>query len=80
MQLAIADLANQPLIISSQSRSPSMHALMLRAFEEAGIQPRVVQQAAQLTTALGLVESGLGGAMIPLRRPNMSARIFAWCR
>ncbi|HFJ9934556.1 LysR substrate-binding domain-containing protein [Pseudomonas aeruginosa] len=76
----MADLADQPLIISSQSRSPSMHALMLRGFEEAGIQPRVVQQAAQLTTALGLVESGLGVATIPLRRPNMSARIFAWCR
>jgi DNA-binding transcriptional LysR family regulator len=63
--LAIADLADQPLIISSRSRSPSMHALMLRAFEEGGIQPRVVQQAAQLSTVLGLVESGLGVAMIP---------------
>jgi DNA-binding transcriptional LysR family regulator len=42
-----------------------MHALMLRAFEEAGIQPRVVQQAAQLSTVLGLVESCLGVAMIP---------------
>ncbi|MBP5058839.1 LysR family transcriptional regulator [Pseudomonas chlororaphis] len=65
-QVAIADLTDQPLIISSQSRSPAMYALMLRVFEEAGIQPRIVQQAAQLTTALGLVESGLGVAMIPL--------------
>lgn len=63
--LAIADLADQPLIISPQNRSPSMHALMLRAFEEAGVQPRVVQQAAQLSTVLGLVESGLGVSMIP---------------
>lgn len=61
----LAELANEAFIISSQQRSPSMHALMLQAFEEAGICPRIVQQAAQISTVLGLVESGIGVAMIP---------------
>ncbi|MFJ4067204.1 LysR substrate-binding domain-containing protein [Pseudomonas sp. NPDC089996] len=60
-----ADLSDLPFIISSQSRSPSLHAQVLMAFQEAGIQPPIVQQAAQLTTALGLVESGLGVSLIP---------------
>ncbi|MDH4610453.1 LysR family transcriptional regulator [Pseudomonas sp. BN102] len=63
--LGLADLADQPFIVSSQSRSPSLHALMLQAFEEAGIRPRIAQQAAQMSTVLGLVEGGLGIAMIP---------------
>ncbi|TDF83811.1 LysR family transcriptional regulator [Pseudomonas sp. H9] len=63
--LSLADLADQPFIISPPDRSPSMHALFLHAFEESGIQPRIVQQAAHLTTILGLVESGLGISLIP---------------
>lgn len=63
--LRLAELGDEAFIISSQKRSPSMHALMLQAFEEAGIQPRIVQQAAQMSTVLSLVESGMGVAMIP---------------
>ncbi|MFK0087328.1 LysR family transcriptional regulator [Pseudomonas sp. NPDC090755] len=63
--LTLAELADQPFIISSAQRSPAMHALTLRAFEEAGIEPHIAQQAAQLSTILGLVESGLGIALVP---------------
>ncbi|MBO3277391.1 LysR family transcriptional regulator [Pseudomonas schmalbachii] len=64
-EVEIAELAELPFIIYSRSLVPSLHALTLYAFQEAGIQPRIVQEAVQVHAILGLVEGGLGVALLP---------------
>ena len=61
----MADLAGQPFIIYSRQKVPAMHALLMLAFHQAGVAPRVVQEFVQVPTAMGLVESGLGVALVP---------------
>ena len=63
--IALAELADEPLIIYSRARVPGMYAFIMQAFAEAGVQPRVAQEAVQVQHFLGLVESGLGVAFVP---------------
>jgi DNA-binding transcriptional LysR family regulator len=44
---------------------PTMYALTMHAFNEAGIHPRIAQEAVQVQTLLSLVECGLGVALVP---------------
>lgn len=61
----LADLADQPFINYSREKVPAMHAIVTLAFRQAGIAPRIVQEIVQVPTAMGLVESGLGVALVP---------------
>lgn len=63
--IALSELGDTPFIVYSQARVPTMHALMMFAFHEAGIQPPVAQEAVQVPSILALVESGLGVALVP---------------
>ena len=71
--VSMAELANVPVIAYSQARVPTMHALVMLAFSEAGIQPHIAQHVVQVQQCLGLVESGLGIAFIP-----ESGKKYAW--
>ncbi len=63
-EVSLADLADEPLIIHSRTQAPHMHSVVLHAFQQAGVQPRIVQQAVQVSSMLGLVEGGLGIAFV----------------
>lgn len=63
-ELTLADLAQEPLIIHSRTQAPHMHSVILHAFQQAGVQPHVVQQAVQVSSMLGLVEGGMGIAFV----------------
>ena len=63
--VSVTELAEEPLIIYSRTRVPAMWAFIMQAFAEAGVQPRVAQEAVQVQQFLGLVESGLGVAFVP---------------
>lgn len=63
--ITLADLNGQPLITYSREKVPGMHAVLMLAFRHAGITPKVVQEVVQVPTAIGLVESGLGMALVP---------------
>ena len=63
--LRLADLGEEPFIVHSRRRVPGMYALTQYAFQAAGIQPPIVQEAVQVQTILGLVEGGLGVALLP---------------
>jgi DNA-binding transcriptional LysR family regulator len=64
-EVRLADLAGVPLIQYSRRKVPAMHAVTLLAFRHAGVTPHVVQECVQVPTAMGLVESGLGVALVP---------------
>jgi DNA-binding transcriptional LysR family regulator len=63
--VALAELGDQPFIVFSREKVPGMHAIVTLAFRQAGIDPKVVQEIVQVPTALGLVESGVGVALVP---------------
>lgn len=63
--VALPELGETPFIVYSQARVPAMHALMMYAFQAAGIQPPIAQEAVQVPTILALVESGLGVTLVP---------------
>jgi len=63
-ELTFAELAGEPLIIHSRTQAPHMNSLILLAFQQAGVQPRVVQEAVQVSSMLGLVEGGMGIAFV----------------
>ena len=63
--IAMTELEGEPLIVYSRTLVPTMHALTMQALHEAGVNPRVAQEAVQVQTHLSLVESGLGVAIVP---------------
>lgn len=63
--VTLAELADQSFIVYSREKVPAMHAVVMLAFRHAGIAPKVVQEIVQVPTAMGLVESGLGVALVP---------------
>ncbi|GER09995.1 Hca operon transcriptional activator [compost metagenome] len=64
-EIAIAELEGEPFIAYSRTLVPTMHVLTMQVFQDAGVQPRITQEAVQVQTILGLVESGLGMALVP---------------
>lgn len=63
--LVPADLDDEPFIGYSPSRAGGMHAAVTRLLQRTHATPRLTQEAVQVRTAIGLVESGLGVALVP---------------
>lgn len=64
-EIAIAELDGEAVIAYSRTLVPTMHMLTMQMFQDAGVQPHIAQEAVQVHTILGLVESGLGVALVP---------------
>jgi DNA-binding transcriptional LysR family regulator len=64
-EVELRALENQPFIMYSRSHSSTMHLLTMQAFQQLSVRPRIVQQAVQVQTMLGLVEGGVGLALVP---------------
>jgi DNA-binding transcriptional LysR family regulator len=63
--LRLADLADYPFVIYSPLSV--LRATILLACQQAGFAPRIAQEAMQVQTLLGLVQAGLGVALVPAR-------------
>ena len=63
--LSIRDLAEEPLVGYSASEAPHLNAWVLQAFLEAGVQPCVSHNVAQIQHVLTLIASGLGVGLVP---------------
>ncbi len=75
----IRDLHEQPLIAYSPTESRYFHDLVTVLLREADVRPREVQQLSQIHSMLGLVQAGLGLALVPasaaaLRVGNLTLR------
>jgi DNA-binding transcriptional LysR family regulator len=64
-QVSLAELAQQPFIDYAANQVPGLHALVAFAFQQARLQPRVVQAAIQVQTVISLVQSRMGVALVP---------------
>jgi len=76
---AVADL---PLIIFPRRIAPAFHDAILGCYRDAGLVPRIGQEAIQMQTIVGLVSAGMGIALVPqsvsnLKRPGVAYRTLA---
>ncbi|MGB6106135.1 MAG: LysR family transcriptional regulator [Pusillimonas sp.] len=63
-QLSLKDLVREPFI-QYTGEQPGMDSLVAEMFQKQGVAPTVVQWAKQVQTMVGLVESGMGVALVP---------------
>jgi DNA-binding transcriptional LysR family regulator len=69
-------VADFPLIIFPRRIAPAFHDAILGCFRDAGLTPRIGQEAIQMQTIVGLVSAGMGIALVPqsvsnLKRPGV---------
>ena len=63
--LSLQDLAHETFIGYVPSRAGGLQGALMLTLLQAGITPRITQEAVQVQTAIGLVEGGLGVALVP---------------
>jgi DNA-binding transcriptional LysR family regulator len=73
-RVAIADLAEQPLIVPERRSRPHSHDLTIKLFARAGLPARIVQLADEKQTIVNLVAAGLGVAIVPRWTSRMATR------
>jgi len=64
-RIGIAELAEQPFVLYPARPRPNYADHVLGLFRAAGHAPRVIQEANELQTAIGLVAAGLGVTLVP---------------
>jgi DNA-binding transcriptional LysR family regulator len=63
--LAASDLAGEDFVLFPRERGPGLYELVAGWCEGAGFAPRVVQEAIQMQTIVGLVAAGFGISIVP---------------
>lgn len=63
-RIAIADLADEPLLAAPRAVGPAFYDRLAAFFREAGIQPRIHQEVTPMTTLTGLVAAGAGVGLV----------------
>lgn len=74
--ISLNAVADMPLIIFPRRIAPAFHDAILGCFRDAGLTPRIGQEAIQMQTIVGLVSAGMGIALVPqsvsnLQRPGV---------
>ncbi|WP_420475884.1 LysR substrate-binding domain-containing protein [Noviherbaspirillum sp. ST9] len=77
--VSLKAVADMPLIIFPRRISPAFHDAIVGCFRDAGLTPRIGQEAIQMQTIVGLVSAGMGIALVPqsvsnLKRPGVEYR------
>ena len=72
----LKSVSDLPLIIFPRRIAPAFHDAILGCFRDAGLTPRIGQEAIQMQTIVGLVSAGMGIALVPqsvsnLKRPGV---------
>jgi DNA-binding transcriptional LysR family regulator len=63
-ELALVDLADQPLLLFPERYRPDVHLAIVTAFRAAGVMPRISQEAAFDQSRLQLVAAGMGVSLV----------------
>ena len=77
-KVSVKDIADQPLIVPDRRSRPHSHDLTIKAVEEAGYKPRIVQVADEKQTIVNLVSTGLGIAIVPRLSSRMTIKGVAY--
>jgi DNA-binding transcriptional LysR family regulator len=63
--LPVAQLADDAFVLFPRALGSALHARILQVTRAAGFEPRVVQEAVQMQTIIGLVGAGIGVSIVP---------------
>jgi DNA-binding transcriptional LysR family regulator len=63
--IRIGDLRDQPLIMYPRDSGIGLYWQVLRLCSSAGFRPQIVREVQELTTIIGLVDAGVGIAIVP---------------
>lgn len=69
--MSLKRCADLPLIIFPRRMSPTFHDQILACLRDAGLSPRIGQEAIQMQTIVSLVSAGMGFALVPQSVSNM---------
>ena len=77
--LTLAALAAEPFVLFPRSAGPTFYDQIVGLCKDAGFTPRIVQEAVEWQTVIGLVAAGLGVSLVPagvraLRAPGVVYR------
>ena len=80
--IALKAVSDMPLIIFPRRIAPAFHDAIVACFHDAGLTPRIGQEAIQMQTIVGLVSAGMGIALVPqsvsnLKRPGVEYKSLA---
>lgn len=80
--LPLAALAAEPFVLFPRERRPGWYDFVLGLCRDAGFQPPIAQEAADLAAAMALVAAGMGSTLVPasvrdLRRSGVDYRELA---
>jgi DNA-binding transcriptional LysR family regulator len=64
-RLSMADLAGEPFVLIPREASPTLHDEIVSACRNAGFEPRLGQQAPQLSSVVSLVSAEFGISIVP---------------
>ncbi|MEO3876543.1 LysR family transcriptional regulator [Nonomuraea sp. B12E4] len=76
-----AALAEEPFVMFPRRDGPGLHDQITAVTRAAGFEPRIVQEAVQMQTIVGLVAAGIGVSIVPesvarLRRGDVAFRLL----
>ncbi|MFF5261222.1 LysR substrate-binding domain-containing protein, partial [Actinomadura viridis] len=63
--LPVTDLADEAFVLFPRGLGLGLHSRVLQVTRAAGFEPRVVQEAVQMQTIVGLVAAGMGVSIVP---------------
>lgn len=72
--LPLSALKNEPFVMTPRRLGPSFYDRIVGACQNAGFSPRVVQEAIQMQTIVGLVAGGIGVALVPASESNLTRK------
>ena len=65
VEIVVEDLADVPLIVPSPRNRPHSYELTMGLFRNAGLEPKIAQQAEEKQTIVNLVGAEIGAALVP---------------
>lgn len=80
-KLPLEALAGEPFVMVPRAREPGAHDHYVGLCRQAGFSPRVVQEAHQIHTIVGLVSAGIGVALVPssVRHLQRPGAVYRFC-
>lgn len=79
-EIQLSDLAGEAWILFPERFGPGLYRRILEACASAGFAPRVVQEATQMETIVGLVSGGIGIPLVPRVLASQGRVGAAFCR
>jgi DNA-binding transcriptional LysR family regulator len=70
-RICVRSLKDEPLIVFPRYLAPGLYDRIMSLFGQVNFQPKIIQEAIQMQTIIGLVSAGMGVAITPSSLQNL---------